>query len=1241
MNQPDRRKYILRATFVYMILASAWILLSDLLLTSFAEISAIQWLSAVKGIFFVIVTAFLLFIALRGVPDEPLSAPDIPSSLRKPVSRWSKVWPYLFALAATMGMLLVRSGLAVSYKDHPLLILIIFPVILSAMAGGCGPGLTATLIAALGGDYLAIPPLHSFKIGTPADLFQWSFLIANGVLVSVLSEFLHRLRRQTEATRRLQAVTLASINDGVIATDTGGRITYLNPEAERLTGWSAGAALGRPLAEVFRIISEENRQPLADRVVQILISGEKTDSANQALLLSREGQELPIQESGAPIRLADGTLLGIALIFRDDTQRRQAETAVQEERSLYQDLVNAQPAGIYRIRVNAGKHWAHETLNTRDDLPYVLEIASDRFCEIMGASCRNLHDDPGLISRRIHPDDVADFIQANEKANAELQPFNWEGRFLNAGRVQWLQFQSLPRRLDNGDVIWTGILSDISARKQAEMALRESQEQFTLLATLLEQSSQPFAQGFPDGRLGFHNQAYLDLIGYSEEELTSLDWARDLTPPEWLDQEREILAQLHETGQPVRYEKEYIRKDGLRVPVELLVHLARDEEDQPLYYYSFVTDLNTRIKAQKDLRKSEQTYRSLVEHMLNGLAYCRMLFIDDNPEDFVYLTVNDAFSKLTGLRNVEGRRVSEVIPGIRQLDPKLFERYGRVARGGPPERFEIYVTALQMWFWISVYSPKPDHFVAVFDVITERKEAELALRENAAQLRAISDNLPDTYLYQTTQGTNGRSRFLFISGGVTRVHGVTPEEVLRDPRVLYGQVDPAQLKDLIQAEKNSIETQKDFVIELHMQRPDGEWRWLLVRSRPRRKPDGSMVWDGAATDITSRKSLENQLLQAQKIESVGRLAGGVAHDFNNILTVISGHTELALEQLQPGEPLFQDLLEIKSAAARSANLTRQLLAFARKQTVSPVVLDMNDTLVGMLKMLQRLIGEDIELAWMPGHDLWPVKIDPSQVDQLLANLAVNARDAIAGVGQLTIETSNTELDREYCAKHLGFVPGQYVQLEVSDNGCGMNPAILAYIFEPFFTTKEEGQGTGLGLATVYGIVKQNQGFINVYSEPDHGTTFRIYLPRVKEETAESTPAASRDELPRGNETILIVEDDMAILDLGRRFIERLGYTVLTAASPSLALKVVEDYGGTIDLLITDVVMPEMNGKELAGLLQEMKPGLKCLFMSGYTADAIARQGILDQGICFLSKPFSSRDIALKVREALARPASTR
>ncbi len=1103
MKTSARHRHIFRVTIVYGILAALWILLSDALLVPLVDPAAIQWLSTVKGLFFVLVTTLFLFLALRATPDRPGAEAISAETTHPGAAPWSGFWGYLFAVVATLATLLLRLAIPAPLTDQPMMVLFMFPVILSAMAGGLGPGLTATFLAALWVNYFALPPRQSLAIAATPDLFQWGFLIANGVLISWLSEKLHRLRRQSEA-------------------------------------------------------------------------------------------------------------LG----------------------ALYQDLVNAQPAGIYRIRVFSGRQWDISTFTTPGAAPHAYEMISDRFCEIIGATRVQLIDNPGLIGQLIHPDDYADFINANREANATLTAFNWEGRIVNDGKVRWVHLESLPRPLANRDVLWTGLLTDISARKQSELALRESQAQFTLLAGLLERSSQPFAQGFPDGRLGFHNQAFLDLIGYSAEELAALDWARNLTPPEWLVKEREHLAQLHATGQPVRYEKEYLRKDGSRVPIELLVHLATDEEDQPLYYYSFITNLSTRNKALEALRESETTYRSLFDNMLNGLAHCRMLFVDDTPEDFVYLTVNDAFEKLTGLQNVEGRKVSEVIPGIRQADPELFERFGRVARGGAPERFEIYVTALHMWFWLSVYSPKPDHFVVVFDVISELKKAELALRENEARLRAISDNLPDGYIYQSEPGPDGKSRFLYISAGVTAIHGLTPEEVVRDASLLYRQVDPAQTEALLRAERKSLTALSDFAFELHVRRPDSTWRWLYVRSRPRRKTDGQLVWDGVITDITARKAMEGQLLQAQKMEFVGRLAGGVAHDFNNMLTVIGGHAELAIEQTQPEDPRYQDLLEIQNAARRSANLTRQLLAFARKQTVSPVVLDINDTLTTMLKMLQRLIGEDIDLAWEPGHELWRVKIDPSQIDQLLANLAVNARDAIAGVGKLTIETANRNLDQEYCAVHPDVAPGDYVELAVSDTGCGMDGEVLAHLFEPFFTTKQEGEGTGLGLATVYGIVKQNRGAINVYSEPGQGTTFRIYLPRHAEPAEPVLEKAPLAATPGGSETVLIVEDDPTIMLLGKRFVEKLGYRVLTATSPGEAIRLVEGYEGGIDLLLTDVVMPEMNGKQLATRLREIRPGLKCLFMSGYTADAIARQGVLDEGICFLAKPFSAREMAVKIREAL-------
>jgi signal transduction histidine kinase/CheY-like chemotaxis protein len=418
-------------------------------------------------------------------------------------------------------------------------------------------------------------------------------------------------------------------------------------------------------------------------------------------------------------------------------------------------------------------------------------------------------------------------------------------------------------------------------------------------------------------------------------------------------------------------------------------------------------------------------------------------------------------------------------------------------------------------------------------------------------------------------------------------------------------------------------------------------KWYINHDRAILWGDGRIVRLQIATDISRLKELqqeraqiEDQLRQAQKMESVGRLAGGVAHDFNNMLSAILGHAELAMMQFNPLEPVQEDLTAIKKAALRSADLVRQLLAFARKQTVAPKVLDLSHTVAGMLKMLQRLIGEDINLVWKPGDCLWAVKMDPSQIDQILANLCVNARDAIAGVGRVTIETENTVLNDDYCAVHPGAVCGEYVMLAVSDDGCGMNKEVIERIFEPFFTTKELGKGTGLGLATVYGIVKQNEGFVDVFSEPEKGTTFKIYLPRFIGEAIE--PAAEgMVEIHRGNgEMVLLVEDEAAILKVGKTMLERLGYAVVTAGTPGEALRQAEAHAAEIRLLITDVVMPEMNGQELVKKINLMAPGLKCLFTSGYTANVIANHGVLEVGVQFLQKPFTFKELASKVHQAL-------
>jgi PAS domain S-box-containing protein len=394
---------------------------------------------------------------------------------------------------------------------------------------------------------------------------------------------------------------------------------------------------------------------------------------------------------------------------------------------------------------------------------------------------------------------------------------------------------------------------------------------------------------------------------------------------------------------------------------------------------------------------------------------------------------------------------------------------------------------------------------------------------------------------------------------------------------------------------------------------------------------------GIGRDVTERVQLEQQLRQAQKMEAVGRLAGGIAHDFNNILTAITGYADLLLEDLAAGDPRRQDAAEIRKAADRAAGLTRQLLAFSRQQVLQPRALDLNVLVAELEKMLARLLGEDVSLVARLDPALGRVRADPGQLEQVIMNLAVNARDAMPGGGQLTIETANVDLDEAFAREHYPARPGPHVLLAVTDTGIGMSAEVQAHLFEPFFTTKEKGKGTGLGLATVYGIVKQSGGFIWVYSEVGRGSTFKIYLPRVDEPAEPLAQAATAAAVPGGRETILLAEDEPPVRAVARQVLERQGYTVLEAPSAEAALDLAERYSGTIHLLLTDVVMPGMSGRDLAVRLAALRPGTRVVYMSGYADNAIIRHGMLEPDVAYVQKPFTPDAIARKVREVLDAP----
>ncbi len=534
----------------------------------------------------------------------------------------------------------------------------------------------------------------------------------------------------------------------------------------------------------------------------------------------------------------------------------------------------------------------------------------------------------------------------------------------------------------------------------------------------------------------------------------------------------------------------------------------------------------------------------------------------------------------------------------------------------------------------------------------ELSHANKFLKQSQQELANIIDFLPDA-----TFVIDKDKKVITWNRAMEEMTGVSKEEMIGQGDYaytvpFYGK-KRKQLLDLLDLEDD--ELKKEY---LHV-RKKGSTLYAEAFASALYEGKGAIIWatcaplyDGQGNyvgaiesirDITSqkqveeeRKKLQDQLIQAQKMESVGQLAGGVAHEFNNMLGVILGHAEMAMDQVDPTQPLYSDLEEICGAAWRSADITRQLLAFARKQNIAPKLLDINETIEKLIKMLRRLIGENIDLLWRPIPGLWLIKADPSQIDQILTNLCVNARDSITGVGRITIETGNSTLDDNFCAIHAGCVSGEYVQISVSDTGSGIDKLTLAHIFEPFFTTKGVGQGTGLGLSMVYGAVKQNNGFVDVTSEPGQGTIFKIYLPRYVEVGTTGCELGERGAAPAegGRETILLVEDEQKILKMTTRMLQRLGYSVLAASSPGEAIRLVEVFAAEIHLLITDVIMPEMNGRDLAEQLMTFKNGMKCLFMSGYTSDIIANQGVLVDGMNFIQKPFSQNDLAVRIRKVL-------
>ena len=715
-----------------------------------------------------------------------------------------------------------------------------------------------------------------------------------------------------------------------------------------------------------------------------------------------------------------------------------------------------------------------------------------------------------------------------------------------------------------------------------------------------------------------------EVFGYSRQELLRMN-LKELLQMEDRAPGAARLERVLGKGETALYERRFRSPDGETVTAEIGVRALRDGR-----LIAIGRDVTARRRAEEALRASEALTRSVVYSAVDGII--------TTDESGAIQSFNPAAERMFGYTAEEaiGKNLSILMA---QPDSEQHDSYIRAYLEGGKKKvigigresqairkdgttFPVELAVSEMLL------PGRRMFTGILHDITNRKAAEAALRDTNVKLQAVIETSPLAIVTLDLEG-----RVVAWNPAAERMFGWTAAEALTQVLPVVPEAERAELLDLIRLGQPALGVDK-----LRL-RKDGSLIEVTLWTAPLRDPAGEMGGVmGIYADVTQSKQLEEQFRQAQKMEAVGRLAGGIAHDFNNILTVITGYGEMVAEKLVDDPVVSEEMQEILKAADHATVLTSQLLIFSRRHVVSREALDLNTVVAKLERMLRRIIGEDVELITVPAASLARVRVDAAQVEQVVMNLAVNARDAMPAGGRLTIETANVELDPAYSRNHIGVKEGQYVMLAVSDTGKGIPPDVRSRLFEPFFTTKERGKGTGLGLSTVYGIVKQSGGEIWVYSEPGKGTTFKIYLPRLADDEAQPARAAETSPVERGDETILLAEDEPGVRALAREVLRQHGYQVLEAMDVNDALRICREHPEGIDLLLTDVVMPVMSGRELAERVAEIRPEIKVLYMSGYTDNIVVSHGVTSIDKEFLQKPFTPRSLARKVRESLDRTA---
>jgi PAS domain S-box-containing protein len=1011
-----------------------------------------------------------------------------------------------------------------------------------------------------------------------------------------------RVGRHMESERLLAsqlAKTLESITDAFITMDREWRFTSVNGMAEKLVQRPRTDLIGRVMWTEF------------PSMLNSVFEQEYRGAVESGTTAAFEAFDPPLNAWFAVRAYPSDN--GLAVYFRDITRKRSERERLRENEERLRLITKATNDAI----------WEYETAT--DKIRW-----SEGFEALSGYKLEGSETTGKFWEERVHPEDRERVVSGIDRALAGTNS-EWsdEYRFLRQdGEYAHVQDKGHILRDEAGKALrMIGGISDFTERARAEEALRESEARFREMAENIQEVFYNFDS--TTGQVLYISPSYAEIWGrpVSNVYASAFDYIEGIHPD---DREAVLSKQLpHADGKPIPLEYRVVRPDGgISWVLDSTFRILTEGKGDRLV--GTVRDITEGKRVLEALRESERHLTSVLDN-LPGMAYRCLL-----NSNWTMLFVSEGCSALTGYHSdeiVNNLRVSFGSLIRREDQDRILKEVQSAADRGQSFELEYCIQTRdgrekRVWERGRFF---PDGEGAggylegfIMDV-TARKNAE----SDRERLTAAIDQLTEIVMITDATGS-----IQYVNPAFERITGYDRGETMgQNPRMLKSGVHDSAFYSGMW---DTLTSGRTWTGRMVNRRKDGRHYNDESIISPVRDASGTIVnYIAIQNDITGQLVLEEQYRQAQKMEAVGRLAGGVAHDFNNMLTVILVRSELTLRRLGPEDPLRLPLKEIHEAAERSAALTKQLLTYARKQTVTLRAVSLNDSVESLLQMLRRLIGEDIELEWIPAKNLWQVQIDPVQVDQLLTNLCVNSRDAIVDIGRIVVETHNVEVDEEYCRNIPGCIPGKYVLLAISDSGSGMDKATLSHLFEPFFTTKEVGKGTGLGLATVYGIVKQNNGFVNVYSEPDEGTVFRVYLPRhrvgaetANEATVEVSPARAE------GETILLVEDEPMILEVTADILQGLGYIVLKAGSPSQALKVSADHPGQIQLVLTDVVMPEMNGRDLAGRLQAARPLLKNLFMSGYTANVAMRRGIAEEEVHFVQKPFTTAELATKIRGAL-------